>query len=124
MEEKEVKTSKRQRIAIAIIAFVMLGSIIASYAAIIVGNSSAKSTDKTLSAERMAYYQNQYSEQVKKFKEVSAGDYAKFSPYLSEIKAYNETSANDNGVQIKDLAVGTGRTLEDKDDDYLAYYVG
>ena len=124
MEEKELKTSKGQRVAIGLIAFIMLGSIIASYAAIIVGNSSANSSEKGLSEERLAYYQNQYSEQVKKFKEVSASDYAKFSPYLSEVKAYNETNANEGGVQVKDLAVGTGKTLEGKDGDYLAYYVG
>ena len=83
MEEKELKTSKGQRVAIFIIAFFMLGSIIASYAAIIVGNSKSSASDGGLSEERLAYYQNQYSEQVKKFKEVSAEDYAKFSPYLS-----------------------------------------
>ena len=124
MEEKELKTSKGQRVAIGLIAFIMLGSIIASYAAIIVGNSSANSSEKGLSEERLAYYQNQYSEQVKKFKEISASDYAKFSPYLSEVKAYNETNANEGGVQVKDLAAGTGKTLEGKDGDYLAYYVG
>ena len=123
MEEKELKTSKGQRVAIFIIAFIMLGSIIASYAAIIVGNSKSSSSEE-LSEERMAYYQNQYSEQVKKFKEVSAEDFAKFSPYLSEVKAYNEANANENGVQVKDLVAGTGRTLEDNAGDYLAYYVG
>ena len=123
MEEKELKTSKGQRVAIGLIAFVMLGSIIASYAAIIVGNSKS-SDSEGLSEERMAYYQEKYSEQVKKFKEVSAEDYKKFSSYLSEIKAYNEKSANEGGVEIKDLVIGTGRTLGEKDGDYLAYYVG
>ena len=124
MQEKELKTSKGQRVAIAIIAFFMLGSIIAFYAAIIVGNSKSSSSDTGLSEERITYYQNKYSEQVSKFKEVSASDFAKFSPYLSEIKAYNETNANSGGVQTRDLLTGTGRTLEDKDGNYLAYYVG
>ncbi|MBQ3292918.1 FKBP-type peptidyl-prolyl cis-trans isomerase [Candidatus Saccharibacteria bacterium] len=124
MEEKELKTSKGQRIAIGVIAFFMLGSIIASYAAIVVSNTKSTSANSGLSEERLAYYQNQYSEQVKKFKEVSADDYTKFSPYLSEVKAYNENNANENGVQIKDLVTGTGRALETDDGDYLAYYVG
>ena len=124
MEEMELKTSKTQRIVIGVIAFIMLGSIIASYAAIIVGNTKSTSADSKLSEERIAYYQNQYSEKVKKFKEVSASDYAKFSPYLSEVKAYNENNANESGVQVKDLVAGTGRALASDDGDYLAYYVG
>ena len=126
MQEKELKTSVGQRVAIGIIAFFMLGSIIASYAAIIVGNSksSSSSENQKLSDDRMAYYESKYSEKVKKFKEVSASDYAKFSPYLSEVKAYNESNANGDVVQVRDLAKGEGRTLGEKDGDYLAYYVG
>jgi FKBP-type peptidyl-prolyl cis-trans isomerase len=127
MEEKELKTSTGQRVAIGIIAFIMLGSIIASYAAIIVGNnskSSSDSTDSKLSDERMAYYQDKYSNRVKEFKELTANDYKTFSKYLSEVKAYNETTANEGGVAKRDLLVGTGRTLGEKDEDYLAYYVG
>ena len=124
MQEKELKTSTGQRVAIGIIAFFMVGSIIASYAAIIVGNSQKKDTDTGLSEERMAYYQNNYNTKLAKFKEASAADYAKFSPYLSEVKAYNETAANGATVQTRDLVAGTGRTLGEKDGDYLAYYVG
>lgn len=122
--EKELKTSTGQRVAIGIIAFIMLGSIIASYAAIIVGQSSNSSSETKLSDERMAYYSSKYAEKLNTFKEVSASDYEVFSKYRSEVKAYNETSANESGVQARDLLAGTGRTLEDKDSDYLAYYVG
>ena len=125
MEEKEIKTSVGQRVAIGIIAFFMLGSIIASYAAIIVSNSKSDSSEtSTLSDERMKYYQTKYAEKLANFKEVSQSDFDKFSPYLSEIKAYNETSANEGGVEKKDIVKGTGRTLGEKDGDYLAYYVG
>ena len=125
MEEKQLKTTTGQRLAIRINAIYMLGSIIASYAAIIVGNSSSsKSSDEGIGTERMTYYQDKYSEKLAAFKKESADDFATFSPYLSEVKAYNETSANEGGVQVKNLLVGSGRTLEEKDDDYLAYYVG
>ena len=125
MEEKELKTSTGQRVAIAIIAFIMLGSIIASYAAIIIGNSSkSDSSEKKLSDERMAYYQDGYNEKLATFKEVTKNDYATFSPYISEVKAYNEKAANEGGVQIRDLKAGSGRVLEEKDGDYLAYYIG
>lgn len=126
MEEKEVKTSVGQRVAIGIIAFFMLGSIIASYAAIIVSNSNSNNSSETskLSDERMQYYQTKYADKLAKFKEVTKADYDKFSPHLSEIKAYNETTANEGGIQKRDIVNGTGRTLGEKDGDYLAYYVG
>lgn len=125
MEEKETKTTTGQRVAILIIAFIMLGSIIASYAAIIIGNSNnSSSNSEGIGSERMAYYQKNYADKLATFKEVSASDFTKFSAYLSEIKGYNETSANENGVQKTDLYNGDGRTLGEKDEDYLAYYVG
>lgn len=123
MEEKELKTSTGQRVAIGIIAFIMLGSIIASYAAIIVGGNK-DSGETALSDERMAYYSNKYAEKLKTFKEVSKNDYETFIKYKSEVSAYNETSANEGGVQVKDLLKGTGRALEKEDSNYLAYYVG
>ena len=38
--------------------------------------------------------------------------------------AYNETSANESGVQTKDLVKGSGKEITEGDSDYLAYYVG
>lgn len=127
MQEKELKTSVGQRVAIGIIAFFMLGSIIASYAAIMVANNSSSSESQTqkLSDERMNYYTDNYASKLAKFKETTAADFATFAPYLSEVKAYNEATANEAvTVQIRDLLPGTGRTLGADSDDYLAYYVG
>lgn len=125
MEEKELKTSVGQRVAIAIIAFFMLGSIIASYAAILVSNNkSSDDSQPQLSSERIAYYQNKYTEKLASFRETSKKDFEKFKPYASEVKAYNETAANESGVQSRDVLKGDGRTLSEKDDDYLAYYIG
>lgn len=122
--EKELKTSTGQRVAIGIIAFIMLGSIIASYAAIIVGQNANNSGEAKLSDERMAYYSSKYAEKLSAFKEVSKNDYETFVQYKSEVAAYNEISANESGVQVRDLLAGTGRALEAEDSDYLAYYIG
>lgn len=126
MEEKELKTSLRQRIVISLIAVVMVGSILASYIAIVIngnkGNSS--STDSGVSEEKIAQYSEEYTEKLAAFKKVSANDFAKFVTYKSEVKAYNETAANGGGVQTRDLLKGEGRKLTEDDTDYLAYYVG
>lgn len=125
MQEKELKTSVGQRVAISIIAFFMLGSIIASYAAIMVANNGSSSSEtQTLSTERMTYYNENYTSKLAKFKEISQPDFEIFSKYLSEVKAFNETTANEGTVAVRDLYVGNGRTLGAESDDYLAYYVG
>ena len=125
MEEKELKTSTGQRVVIALIALVMLGSVIASYAAIIIGNSNkSDSENKGLSEERMTYYEDNYATKLAEFKKVSAKDYERFVPYAAEAKAYNESAANSGGVQARDLLAGTGREIGEKDGDYLAYYIG
>ena len=127
MNEKELKTSPKQRFFIILIAVIMLGSIIASYAAIIInGGSSSTSSqqESAISEEKLLEYEKAYTKKLDEFAKFTQSDFDKFISYKSEIKAYNETSANSNGVQVKDLSVGKGRTLEDGDTDYLAYYVG
>ncbi len=124
MNEKELRTSPKQRIFITIIAVVMLGSIIASYAAIIAGNSSKDSSDNKISEAKKQEYERAYENELSKFKEATKGDYETFSKYRSEIKAYNEASANGGPVERRDLVVGNGRELSETSSDYLAYYVG
>ncbi len=126
MEEKELKTSPKQRFFIILIAVVMLGSIVASYAAIVInGNkSSSASSASSLSEEKIIAYEEAYNAKVKEFAEQTKNDFNKFVQYKSQITAYNETSANASGVQVRDLMVGDGRMLEDGDTNYLAYYVG
>ena len=128
MDEKELKTSPKQRVFIALIAIIMLGSIIASYAAVIInGNKKTDATseaESSLSEEKIAAYEDAYNEKVAEFAETTKSDFDKFIKYKSEITAYNEASANANSVQTKDLKTGSGRTLEEGDNDYLAYYVG
>ena len=126
MEEKELKTSVKQRIVISLIAIIMLGSIIASYAAIIINGSksNASSSGTGVSEEKIAQYSEEYSTKLAEFKKVSANDYNTFIAYKSEVKAYNETAANGDGVQTRDLLKGSGRKLTEDDTDYRAYYIG
>lgn len=124
MEEKELKTSPKQRIFISIIAIIMLASIIASYAAIIAGGSSSSDSKSKVDEAKIAEYTALYEEKQGKLKELSSDNFAKFIGFKSEIAAYNETSANENGLKMRDLLEGSGKTITSEDSDYLAYYVG
>ena len=127
MEEKELKTSTKQRIFIAIIAVVMLGSMIAGYAAIIIGNNgnnNGNSNQGNISEEKKMQYEEEYNTALANFKKKSQKDFDKFIAFKKAVKAYNETTANENGVQTRDYVVGDGRALGENDTDYLAYYVG
>jgi len=126
MEEKELKTSPKQRFFIILIAVIMLGSIIASYAAIIINGGGAKSgsTDKSIDQAKVAEYEEAYQKKLEEFEKLSKSDYDKFIKYKSEIKAYNEAAANTGGVATRDFVKGDGRKLTEGDNNYLAYYVG
>ena len=125
MDEKELKTSTKQRIFIALIAVLMLGSIIASYAAIILnGGNSSSSGDTNVDQAKVAEYQEAYNKLQAEFSEKTKDDYDRFIAYKSEIKAYNETSANEDGLQVKDLEKGSGDKISEDNAEYLAYYVG
>lgn len=126
MDEKELKTSTLQRIVIGIIAVLMLGSIIAGYAAIILngGNSgSTASGDSKIDEAKVAEYEEAYNKLQAEFSESTKDDYDQFIAYKSEIKGYNETSANEDGLQTRDLKKGSGDKI-DENTEYLAYYVG
>ena len=127
MEEKELKTSVGQRVAIIVIAVAMLGSIIAGYVAIVLnGGNKQTSLDDTagIGNEKIAAYEKSYSEKLAEFKEISQSDFDKFVQYKSEVKAYNETTANAEILQTRDLLIGDGRELVEGDTNYLAYYIG
>ena len=126
MEEKELKTSTRQRVIIGLIAIIMVGSIIASYAAIVINGSksSSNTTNSSISEEKKQEYTDEYYQEVAKFAEATKEDFDKFIQYKSEIKAFNEETANTSGLQVKELVAGDGEEVKGDGTNYLAYYVG
>lgn len=126
MEEKELKTSLKQRIIISLIAIVMVGSMIAGYAIIILNGGGKGNSGDTgeIDEAKIAEYQEAYDAKLAEFKEISKADFDKFVQYKSEVKAYNETSANTSGLQTRDLVKGSGEKLAEGDTNYLAYYIG
>lgn len=127
MDQKTLKTSTKQRVFIAVIAVIMLGSMIASYAAIVAsGNSSTPNNPdgEGVSNEVLKKYEAEYEAASSSLATASASNFNEFINYKSRIVAYNAASANSEGLQTEDLKIGEGRELVEGDTNYLAYYVG
>ena len=125
MDEKELRTSPRQRFFIILIAILMVGSIVAGYVAIVISGAQGSSTASTeVDQAKIAEYTEAYNQAKTEFSELAQPDFEQFIQYKSEVTAYNEASANENGVQIEDLQIGTGKEITADDSEYLAYYVG
>ncbi len=127
MEQKELKTSLKQRIFISIIAILMLGSTIATYIMIVM-NSQQKAINTNKNAAQLAAIQKKISDKQTEataiFNKMSDQYFATFSAYKSEIKAFNATTANEKGLVRKDLKVGEGTEIGENDYNYMAYYIG
>lgn len=122
MDQDLLKTSTKQRVIIAVIAILMLGSMVASYAAIVMGKntSSTSTSDDPL----IAKYEEPYNEVLREVQSSTQSYFDEFIQHKGEVVAYNEATANSNGVATRDITVGTGRELGDGDTNYLAFYVG
>ena len=125
MDQEKLKTSTKQRVFIGIIAVVMVGSIIASYAAIILagGNSSANLNNE-LDPAVIEKYRTEYTAKISELNSATKSEFNEFVAFKPEITAYNEAAANETALSTRDLKVGNGRTLGIEDYNYLAFYVG
>lgn len=126
MEEKTLKTSWKQRIAILVVAVLLLGSVVLTYMLVVLnGNSSSSelSSDEQI-AQLTEEYQHKSEELEAAAVPLSDKYFDEFVKYKSEVKSYNSANANAAGLETNDLKVGTGKTLEEGDTDYAAYYIG
>ena len=121
MQEKDLKPSVKQRVIFALVAALLLGSSIAAYVMIVMGNNNIN-----YSKMNMQQLQDAYSEKNAELDEVgeelSNTYFDEFKAYKKNVKAYNSSTANSNGVQSKDLKEGDGETIGDSG--YAAYYIG
>ncbi len=125
MEEKTLKTSWKQRVAIIIVAVLLLGSVVLTYMLVVLnGNSSSDTSSEAQIAELTEEYQQKSEEIEAAAKPLSDKYFDDFVKYKSEVKSYNSANANAAGLETKDLKEGTGRTLTEGDTDYAAYYIG
>ncbi len=124
MDQEKLKTSTKQRIFIGAIAVIMVLSIIASYAAIIMAGGSSTTTDSGLDPAVIEKYYKAYTSKTTELSELTKPEFDEFINFKSEIVAYNEATANETVLSTRDLKVGNGRVLGAEDYDYLAFYVG
>ena len=121
MQEKDLKPSNKQRLIFALVAAVLLGSSLAAYVLIVMGNGTVNYSKMTMDQLETAY-----SDKLAEVDTVSAKLSEKYfdelKSYKPNVKAYNSTTANSNGVQSKDLKEGDGETVTEKN--YDAYYIG
>lgn len=126
MDQKSLKTSMWQRIAIIAVAILLLGGTMLTYAFVVLGNDNSSSTDEreALIARLGEEYDAKAASWNQLGEKLSAKYFNDFVGYKSQIKSYNSATANAAGLETTDLKVGTGKELADGDTDYMAYYIG
>lgn len=121
MQEKDLKPSVKQRVIFALVAALLLGSSIAAYVMIVMGNNNVNYSKMNMEQLETAY--NDKSAELDEVgKELSNTYFEEFKSYKKNVKAYNSSTANSNGIQTKDLKEGDGETIGESD--YSAYYIG
>ena len=129
MDQSYLKTSWKQRLAIIAIAVLLLGITIATYIGLVLSGNSSNSSDS--SAADTSELDAIYERYTAKSDELNAAA-ASLSPqyfdqmvaYKSEVKGFNEESANNSGLQTVDLKEGDGTEVTEEWNDYYAYYIG
>ena len=127
MESSVQKTTLKQRVWIFVIALILLGTTVMTYA-FVVWSASKETTKSAEASAELTKVEEEYTAA-----QTEINDYAKtlsdkyyntFSEYKKEVKSYNATTVNNNGLETRDLKAGDGRKLESGDTDYFAYYIG
>lgn len=125
MEEKATRTSAKQRIFIGVIAVLMLGSFVAVYIGIVAGRGNqTNNVDQEKVAALQKEYQDKNAEVEAEAAKWSDKYFNDFKQYKSEVKSYNASTVNGDGLKTTDIKVGTGRELGESDKNYFAYYIG
>ena len=128
MQEDMLKTSWKQRLGIAIITIILLGSSLTVYIGVLLGSSSsAKSTEDGLDQELISKLSDEYSakssEVNSEASKYSDKYFNEFVSYKSRVKAYNSMTINNNGLSHEDLKKGSGEKIT-ADSEYFMYYIG
>ncbi len=135
MNQKELRTSTKQRIVISLVAFLMLAATIATYVLIILNSKNGEvatvsevngtsKVDEAALSELETKFAAAQNEAVERAAELSDKYFDSFKSYKSRVRSFNAATANSQGLKTEDLKEGTGKVLTEGDLDYLAYYIG
>lgn len=124
LQQSELKTSFKQRLAIIIVAIVLLGSTVALYMGIVLGyNNNGSNLSTTEKQARFDELYAQYqAESTERATELSAEHFDTFLPFKSRVRSFNAAAITE--VTTTDLVVGTGAEVTEGFFDYSAYYIG
>lgn len=121
MQEKDLKPTTKQRLIFALVAAILLGSSIAAYVMIVMGNGTVNYTKMNLEQLQTAYSEKTAEIDAEAAK-LSEQYFETFKEYKKNVKGYNSSTANSGGVQATDLKEGDGATIGNSG--YAAYYIG
>jgi len=121
MQEKDLKPSTKQRLIFALVAAILLGSSVAAYVMIVMGNGTVNYAKMTMEQLQTAYSEKT-AEIDAEAAELSSQYFEEFKSYKKNVKGYNSSTANSGGVQATDLKEGDGATIGNSG--YAAYYIG
>lgn len=124
MEENMLKTSWKQRLIIALVAAVLLGSSVAVYAMIVLNGGASGSKKSTDLSAIEAEYTAKNEEYEARAAEVGKAYFDDLKSYKSNVKAFNAETANSAGVSSTDLKEGSGADITSTSTNYAAYYIG
>lgn len=125
MDEKSLKTSLWQRVVILVIAFLLIGGTLLTYAMVVLNNNNPSAEDNDAYVNQLyADYDVKGQAMTARAAELSPKYFNELLSYKTQVKAYNSAAANNAKMEIKDLKVGSGKTLAEDDTDYMAYYIG
>lgn len=130
MQEKDIKTSPKQRVLIAVIAVLLLGASLAAYIAIIVSaNSSSSNGNTKVDEAKVTALQEEYEAKNAEYEKLAEGYSSKYldslTSYRSQVKSYNASAINDKDtVSTVDVKTGSGDTITATSEGYGAFYIG
>ncbi len=121
MQEKDLKPSRKQRLIFALVAVVFVGLSLTTYILIVMGKGNVNYSKMSLDQLQEAYSEKS-AELDAETAVLSSQYFEEFKSYKKNVKAYNSSKANSNGVQANDLKEGDGETVGSSN--YAAYYIG
>ena len=124
MIAKETGTKLGTRVAMGVIALLLVGSTIGLYIGMVLGNQDESKKNLTAEQAQMEFTNKTMERDAKvssQANELSAIWFEKFSGFKSEVRAFNANAVTE--LTTRDIVVGDGEEIT-AESSYSAYYIG